>query len=351
MTTVNISQAIRTATARTDLQREDAALVMLSILEGKWTLPQTAAWLTAMAAKGETMPELLGCYDALMRKCGVLRGYVEIAETCAIGGDHGETFNASLAAALMASAGGVAVARMEQAPPDRDLLLQLGVRTDLQPDEAPAWLDEARFAFFRADAYLPALGVLGPVRQELVIPTLLDVLLPLCNPARAGRLVLCVARREQLPVQIELLQRLGVTRAVLLHDRGIFSGTSSELGPAGPIDVWELFYGKVRRSVVELSALGLHPYRLRDLRGGPPEAEARSLREIFRGARGPLRDVCLLHTAALLWIGDRARGLREGIDAAADLIDFGTAAAKLDQLSARSRMPRRRLEVALHGGS
>ncbi len=331
------AEAIAQATARTSLTTADARAAMLAVLDDGFTPMQTAAWLRALAAKGETAVELRGCLAALMERALPVKHRAEAIDTAGTGGDRQSTFNASTAAALItAAAGGVVAKAGNRGVSSRcgsaDLLAAVGITIDLAPEEVDTWLTEDGFAFLLTPRFHPALHRLAPLRRELGITSVFNLLGPLANPAAPSRRLLGTARAELMEVYAETLLAIGTTRALIVRGRDGLD----EISVAAPTDIIEIQDGAVHRYTLEPEQLGVTRVALAAVRGGEPAENAALLRALCQGKPGPMRDFCVLNAAAALYLAGRAEDLESGAELARCTLTSGAVAALLDKLVARS---------------
>ncbi|HEU4759295.1 MAG TPA: anthranilate phosphoribosyltransferase, partial [Dehalococcoidia bacterium] len=261
-----------------------------------------------------------------------------VVDTCGTGGDAQGTFNVSTAAAFVAAAAGVRVAKhgnraMSSECGSADVLEALGAKIDLSPEQVSQCIRECGIGFMFAQVFHPSMKHAAGPRREIGIRTVFNVLGPLTNPAGASAQLLGVARPELAPKMAAALQRLGVRRALVVHgEDGL-----DELSLSGPSTVHELREGRVRRYVVAPEEVGLKRAPLEALRGGSPEENASRLRRVLAGERGPLRDFVVLNAAAALLAAEAAPDLREGARLAEEAIDSGKARALLERFVAVTR--------------
>ena len=334
-----ITTAIRTLTDGADLTAEEAHAAMMQVMTGEATPAQIAGFLIALRMKGETPEEIAGCARAM-------RAHVtpaaptrhDLVDTCGTGGDGAETFNISTAAALVAAAGGAAVAKHgNRAVSSRcgsaDVLEALGVRIDLSPADVAACVDEVGFGFLFAQAHHPAMRHAGPVRRELVVRTVFNLLGPLTNPAGARRQVIGVYSAGLVEPIAHVLVQLGAEHALVVHG----AGGVDELTPVGDNLVAEVRDGSVRTFTLDPHELstGAVPATPDDLKvGGEPAENAAIIRTVLDGERGPRRDAVVLNAGAALLVAGLADDLEAGIDRAVEAIDSGAATGTLDRLVA-----------------
>jgi len=326
-----IREAISAAVAARDLTEEEAAAVMEEIMSGEATPAQLAAFLTALRLKGETVDEIAGMARVMRAKACRVSCDGALLDTCGTGGDASGTFNVSTAAAFVAAAAGARVAKhgnraMSSRCGSADVLEALGAKIELSPEGAQACLDQTGFCFMFAPRFHPAMRHAAGPRREIGIRTVFNILGPLCNPAGATRQVLGVADGSLGDKMAQVLARLGCERALIVHgDEGL-----DELSPAGTSQVWEIKDGVVGRYQVSPSDAGLASHPLSSVSGDTPEGNARMLRSVISGERGPLRDFTLLNAAAGLIAFGLAADFAEGVAKAAEAIDSGVALQKLE---------------------
>lgn len=316
---------------------EEARLAIGSVMDGEATPAQLAGLLVALRMRGETVEELAG-FAAAMRE-RALRvdappGTIDVVGT---GGDGSRTFNISTAAALVVAAAGVPVAKhgnraITSAAGSADVLDALGIRIDHDPASAARAIRDLGFAFLFAPAYHPAMRHAMPTRRELGVRTAFNLLGPLTNPAGVGRLVVGAADPAAAPKIAEVLRRLGVERAFVVHGNGV-----DELPLDGSGVVYDVRPEGVEQRRVDPADLGLRSAPTAALAGGTPTENAALVEEVLRGADGVRRDVVLLNAAAAFVVAGAASTLEAGIARAAATIDDGRAATLLDRLRAERR--------------
>jgi anthranilate phosphoribosyltransferase len=299
-----------------------------------------AAFLFALAQRGETAEELLGGAEALRAEAIPFPARREtVLDTCGTGGDGSQSYNISTAAALVAAAAGVAVAKhgnrsVSSRSGSADVLEALGANIDLGPEGAARALEETGFTFLNARRFHPAMRHVARARTDLGIRTLFNWLGPLSNPAHATHQLLGVSDGTRAAMVAEVLSRLGITRALVVHGAGGMDELSLEEGNLA-YEAGAAAAGT--RHTVEAASLGLPAARLEALHGGDPAANAGILRAVLSGERGPRRDALLLNAAAALWIAGAAPTLADGVRLAGEQIDSRRALQVLDRFIAVSR--------------
>jgi len=332
-----IAELIRKAADAQDLTSAEANAAMTEIMSGDATPVQIAAFLVAMRMKGETVEEVTE-FTRVMREHvrAVKPAARPLVDTCGTGGDAIKTFNVSTAAAFVAAGAGVAIAKhgnrsVTSKCGSADVLEALGVRYDLPPEDVVRCVDEIGLGFMFAPSYHPAMKHAMPVRRELGLRTVFNMLGPLTNPAGADGQVLGVYSPELTELHAGVLKNLGSRRAFVVHG----AGGLDELSTLGETRITELRDG-------ELSTYGLAPEDVgiaratgpADIQGGSPEENAALLTRVLEGEAGPARDIVVLNAAAAIAAGGKADTLQDAVPVAAQSLDSGAAFGKLQQLRA-----------------
>ena len=334
----NLSVLLGQVTRGEHLSSDDAEAVFRRFMAGTATPVQMAAFLVGLRTKGVAPSEVAGGVRALRSAMVPVpaRDAHELVDTCGTGGGRVGTFNLSTAAAFVAAGAGVRVAKhgnrsFTSLCGSADVLEALGVRIDLTAERMGSILNEVGVVFMFAPLLHPAMRHVGPVRKELGIPTIMNVLGPLTNPAGARRQVVGVADPELLPLLVEALRELGHIRALVVHG---LSGMD-ELSPGGPTRVAELSDGRVREYEVTPAELGLDAASEEELAGGTPERNARIISGILSGElAGAPRTATVLNAAAAIYVSGRVGSLGDGVRVAERSLSSGAALAKLEALRA-----------------
>ncbi len=338
-----------------DLTAAEARAAFSRIVSGQASRIRTGALLAALQTKGLAPSEVAGGVEALQAAMiPVPAGdRSTLVDTCGTGGGRVSTFNISTAAAIVAAAGGVRIAKHGSAvfrtrhrqpalrphPPtsrsftskcgSADVLESLGVAISLSPEGAAEVLAETGIVFMFAPLHHPAVRHAAPVRKALGITTIMNLLGPLANPAGARRQVVGVADPAFLDLVVRGLAELGHERAMVVHG----APGMDEVSPCGPTRVAELREGRVSDYEVTPEDFGVEPVAPEALAGGEPEENAAVVRAVAEGAeRGPARSAVLVNAAAAFVVADRADSVGEGVAAAARAIDSGAAGDVLDRL-------------------
>jgi len=327
-----INEAISKIIERKDLNHDEAAAVMDEIMSGKTSQVQTAAFLTAMSTKGETIEEITAFASGMRRHALRLEHDMELLEIVGTGGDGAKSFNISTTSAFVISAAGIAVAKHGNRAASSscgaaDLLEALGVRIALGPDECLTLLKNIGICFLFAQKYHSSMKYVGPVRKELGVRTVFNILGPLTNPASATIQVLGVYSEELVVPLARVLSNLGVKRGMVVYGRDKLDEISSS-----DETVVCYFEGDTfSKSIITPEQFGLKRCRKSDLTGGTPEENAQITLSVLRGEKGPKRDAILMNAGAGLYIAGRAKSLYDGVVLAGELIDSGDALDKLNQ--------------------
>jgi anthranilate phosphoribosyltransferase len=328
-----IREAVQKLATGADLSREEAAAAMDEVMRGEATPVLLAALLVALRMKGETVEEIAGLVAAMRGHAVAISAPEGAIDTCGTGGDGAGTFNISTAAALVARGAGAVVAKHgNRAASSRcgsaDVLEALGVAISLPPEAVERCLHEAGIAFLFAPTFHPAMRHAGPVRGELGIRTVFNLLGPLANPAGVRRQALGVGAAAAAGRMADVLRTLGAERALVFHG----GDGLDELTTGGPSQVWEVRHDELLEYQLDPRGLGLEAAAPDALRGGDPARNAELIRELLDGAGGPRRDVVLLNAAAALVAAGSAEGFPEGLEQAARAIDSGAARDALQRL-------------------
>ena len=335
-----VSRAIGLLAERRDLPASLASQAFAQLMAGEATPVQTTALLVALRVKGETASELEGA--ALALRAAMVRvdaGVPEaLVDTCGTGGGAVGTFNISTAAALVAAGGGARVVKhgnrsFTSRSGSADVLEALGVAVQLEPARAAGTLERCGMVFLFAPLFHPAMRHVGPVRRELGLTTIMNLLGPLANPAGAMRQVVGVADPGRARLMADALGLLGAQHALVVHGRvGL-----DEIAPPGlgQTDVHEVTAGRVRRWTLDPERFGLEGGDAKDLAGGSPEDNARIVAGILAGRdRSARRSAVVINAAAALGAAGVAEQWEPAVTRAGEALDSGAAQAVLDRLRA-----------------
>jgi anthranilate phosphoribosyltransferase len=330
-----VSRAIDAVCAGDHLTADHASAVLAEIMEGRADPVQTGAFLIALRAKGETVPELVGLART-MRSLAVpvASARPNLVDTAGTGGGP-TTFNVSTTAALVAAGAGCAVAKHGNRSATTkcgsvDLLEALGVNVELDPEQVGRCIDEIGFGFMYAPRHHTAMAHVIPARKALGVRTIFNFLGPLTNPAGADRQLLGVADRHYQETIAEALVGLGSVRALVVSgEDGL-----DEISLSTRTRVIEVADGGTSEWFVEPGQFGIAPAGIDAVAGQTPEQNAAVVRAVLAGEPGPPRDLTLLNAAAAIYLGGLAPDLEDGVAKAAEAIDGGAAGNVLERLVA-----------------
>jgi len=315
------------------LSRQESRQAFSLILDGEASPAQLGAFLMALRLRGEKPQELIGAAEALRAAMLRVEAPADAIDIVGAGGDGAHTYNISTLAAIIVAACGVPVAKhggkaVSSLSGASDVLAELGVKVGVTPQAAAHCLREAGICFMAAPTHHPALRHAAPVRAELGLRTIFNLLGPICNPAGVTRQILGVYSKDWLEPLALALRELGSEKVWLLHGAdGLDEATTT-----AETHVVALEHGEIRSFTIAPEDAGLPRAKTQDLKGGHPAHNASALRRVLAGERGAYRDIAMLNAAAALVVADVARDLRDGAALASAALDRGAAAEKLAQL-------------------
>jgi anthranilate phosphoribosyltransferase len=337
-----IREAIIQVTGGATLSLEESAAVMEEIMTGAATPSQVGAFLTTLRLRpgGETVDEVAGMAQVMREKAVQVHLGEELAlralDTCGTGGDRSNTFNVSTGAGIIAAAAGAHVAKHGNRSASSncgsaDVLEALGAKIDLGPEQVAHCVHSVGFAFMLAPAYHPAMKYVAPIRREIGIRTVFNILGPLTNPAHPGYQALGVADGSQLRKMGEALLRLGIRHALLVHSEDGLD----ECSLCAPTNVCEVRQGEeLREYTITPEELGLHTVTDRTLfQGGDPDQNAAMLRDLLVDYNGsPAADMLCLNAGVALYTCEIADSIRDGVKLARATLSEGKAGRKLAEV-------------------
>ncbi len=334
MSKTTVQQGIAKVVEGQHLSREEAREVMAEIMEGQATPAQIGSLMTALRMKGETVAEITGFAETMRQKSNrVTTSQEKLLDTCGTGGSGIIKFNISTISAVISAAAGARVAKhgnraMSGKSGSADVLEALGVNINLNSEQAATCIDKIGICFMFAQLYHPSMKHAAAPRRELGIRTVFNVLGPLTNPAGADRQMLGLFDMKLTETIANVLNELQVKRAIVVasHD-GL-----DEISISAPTRISELRNQEVRTYDITPEDLGLRRAKLEDVTGGDPATNATIIKRILSGEKGPYRDIVLANAGACIYVSGICETLQEGIKRAANVIDDGTAAQKLQQL-------------------
>ena len=327
-------EALWRLAAGESLSREETEELFGALMDGQVSEPIKAALLVALRMKGEAVAEIAGAATAMRRRVVPIHHTVEgVVDTCGTGGDGRGTFNISTAAALVAAAAGVHVAKhgnrsVSSKSGSADVLAALGVKIDMDPETAGRALERVGITFLFAPLLHPAMREVMPVRRELGMRTIFNVLGPLTNPAGARRQLMGVYAEALVEPIGHVLRDLGAEHALVVHG----SDGLDEITTTGPTLVSEVKDGEVSSFILEPERFGIPRARLEDLAGGGPDENAALMHRVLGSEPGPLADVTALNAGAAIYVSGLAPSLEEGYGRAREVLASGAGARKLAEL-------------------
>ncbi len=308
---------------------------MNAIMSGEVSEIELSAFLTALKIKGETVEEISSAAKVMREKAtGVDLSDVYALDTCGTGGDASGTYNISTAVAFIAAASGIKVAKhgnrsLTSKCGSADVLEELGVNITLNPEQVKNCVLNAGMGFMFAPSHHSAMKYVMGVRRGLGFRTMFNILGPLSNPAGAKAQVLGVFDKSLVKPLAEVLGKIGVERALVVHG----ADGLDEISVSGLTYAAELKEGKVATYDIDPEKLGINKSPLSDVKGGDAKENAQIIRDLFDGKLdGAKRDILLINAAAALYVGKKAESLEEGIKLASEIVDSGRAKAVLNKL-------------------
>lgn len=325
-----IKQAIKTAVEGVDLTFDTAKEAMNEIMSGSATPAQIAAYLTALRMKGESIDEITASATVMRARCTKLPHSGEVLDIVGTGGDEAHTFNISTVTSFVAAAAGIQVAKhgnrsVSSKCGAADFLEALGAVISLTAQQSAKVLERTGICFMFAPNHHASMKYAAPVRKEIGVRTMFNILGPLSNPAFASMLLLGVYDEKLVRPLAQVLANMGVKSALVVHgDDGL-----DEISLSTTTTVVEVKHGQLRDFKLDPCEYGFALSERSALVGGEPMVNAEIARKILGGEKGPKRDVVLLNTAASLFIVGKADTIADGVQQAADVIDSGKALDKM----------------------
>ncbi|MCC8122188.1 MAG: anthranilate phosphoribosyltransferase [Oscillospiraceae bacterium] len=315
-----------------DLTREGARAVMLQMMEGGATSAQMGAFLAGMRLKGESIEEITACAEVMREKSTKLHPKTDVLDIVGTGGDGLYTFNISTVSAFVIAAGGVPVAKhggrsVSSKCGSADVIEALGANITLTAEQNEQVLARTGMCFMHAQVYHAAMKFVAPVRRELGVRTVFNILGPLANPAGATMQMLGVYDENLVEPLARVLLNLGVKRAMVVHGHdGLDEITLTDTST-----ICEVAEGKLNSYFITPEQFGLPRCAMAELTGGDPQENAGIARDILSGKRDAKRDTVVLNAACCLYMGKNDITMRACVALAQELIDSGAALAKLEE--------------------
>lgn len=323
---------------RQDLSVHHMQEAITAMMEGTVAQETMASFLLALREKGESVDELVGAAQAMRSKMTPIRSpHSHLVDTCGTGGDGSGTFNISTAAGLVAAAAGIPVAKhgnraISSRSGSADALRELGVNVDASQPVVEKCLKEIGICFCFAPLFHGSVKNVAAVRKQLGVPTIFNMLGPLCNPAGADFQMIGVGKPWQRPLIAEALQKLGTRKSIVVH------GTDGlcEISNAAPTEVSIVEPDSIRETTWSPEDFGLRPSTRQEILADGPVQSAARIREAFSGQPGGARDIVVLNAAAAIWLTDSSASLMESTEIALKQIESGQALRMLEKLVAQT---------------
>lgn len=327
-----IKEAIHKVFKKENLTYKEAEAVMNEIMEGEASAVQMSSYLTALSMKGETVEEITASAAGMRAHCVRLLHDMDVLEIVGTGGDGANTFNISTTSSLVISAAGIPVAKHgNRAASSKcgaaDVLEALGVNITIAPEKSRELLEKIGICFLFAQNYHFAMKYVAPVRKELGIRTIFNILGPLANPAGANMELMGVYDESLVEPLAHVLANLGVKRALVVYG----SDGLDEISLSAPTRVCEVKDGAFTSYEITPEQFGLTRCSKDDLVGGTPAENAQITRDILAGKTGPKRDAVLMNAGAAIYMAGKAESIQAGIDLAKEMIDSGKVTAQLEK--------------------
>lgn len=328
-----IKEAIIKLSKKQDLAYAEAEAVMDEIMSGQATPVQMSSYLTALSLKGETIDEITASAAGMRAHCIKLLHNLDVLEIVGTGGDGSNSFNISTTSSLVIAAGGVPVAKHgNRAASSKsgaaDVLEALGVKITLTPERSAEILKKINICFLFAQNYHIAMKYVAPIRKELGIRTVFNILGPLSNPAGANMELMGVYDQSLVEPLAQVMANLGVDRGMVVYGQD----SLDEISMCAPTSVCEIRDGKFTSYEITPEQFGYERCEKGALTGGTPAENAEITKAILKGEeKGPKRQAVCLNAGAALYIAGKAASIEEGVKLAEFLIDSGAALKKLEE--------------------
>ena len=327
-----IKEAIFKAVMKQNLSFKESETVLDEIMSGSASQIQMSAFLTAMSMKKETIEEITGAASGMRKHCVKLLNDMDILEIVGTGGDKSNSFNISTTSAFVVSAAGIHIAKHgNRAASSKcgaaDVLEALGAKITISPEKSKQILDKINFCFLFAQNYHIAMKYVAPVRKELGIRTIFNILGPLVNPAGASMQLLGVYDEDLIEPMAHVLSNLGVKSAMVVY------GTDGldEISASSVTKVCEVVNGNYKTYEIEPEQFGMKKCKKEDLLGGTPQENAKITKDILSGAKGPKTDAVILNSAAAIHVAKPEISIAEGVNIAKEMIESQKAFVQMEK--------------------
>ena len=334
-----IKEAIIKLTNKENLSYEEAKAVMNEIMSGEASDVQKSAYLTALTMKGETIDEITGSAEEMRNHAVQLSHEGDVLEIVGTGGDKSDSFNISTTSSLVIASAGVPVAKHgNRAASSKsgaaDVLESLGVNITISPQKSAELLQNIGICFLFAQSYHTAMKYVGPIRKELGIRTIFNILGPLANPASANLQVMGVYDESLVEPLAKVLSNLGVKRALVVYGQDRLD----EISASAETSVCEVKDGTFKSYTISPEQFGLTRCKKEELTGGTPDENAAITKAVLAGEQGARRTAVVLNAGAGFYVAGKADSIEAGVRLAEELIDSGKAEKKLEEFVKYSNM-------------
>jgi anthranilate phosphoribosyltransferase len=327
-----IQEAITKIIEGESLSIDESAFVMNEIMNGETTSAQIASFITALRMKGESIEEIVGMATTMRQHSIKINVTGTLIDTCGTGGDDSNTFNISTASSIVVATAGLKIAKhgnrsISSICGSADVLEACGVKIDMSPDQVTASIEKIGIGFMFAPVFHPAMKHAGPPRREIGIRTIFNLLGPLTNPANAQVQILGIARKGLGPLMAEALKRLKTHKSFIVHgEDGIDEFTLS-----GETHIWEISNGTVKEHSIFPEDVGLQRSELSNLQGGSIQENKKILEAVLDGTAGPFQDSIAFNAGAAIYLAEKAKTFKDGVNQAKEILDSGDARKKLSE--------------------
>ena len=334
---ITIAEAIQRTVEHREVFHDEMLHIMRQIMGGELTPAQVAGFIIGLRVKKETIGEIAAAAQ-VMREFATtvpVKDPADVIDIVGTGGDAAHTFNVSTAAAFVVAAAGAKVAKhgnraVSSRSGSADVLESLGANLSLTPEQIAACIEKIGIGFMFAPAHHPAMKHAGPVRKELGVRTIFNILGPLTNPAGAKNQLLGVFHPDLVGIQVRVLQRLGSKRVMVVYGlEGL-----DEISISGPTKVGDLANGEIREYEIHPSNFGLELHDRRAIQVGRVEESKAMILAVLQNQPGPPLNIVLINAGAAMYVAGQAKSIQAGIERARKVIASGEAKAKLDDFIA-----------------
>ncbi len=316
-----------------DLTEKETIAVMQCIMDGQLSSAQIAAFLMGLKIKGETVDEIAGCVQVMRSRAKSIKGPDSVIDTCGTGGDKSSTFNISTASALVAAATGIPVAKhgnrsVSSLCGSADVLLELGVKIDLTPEQTEKCLRETGIAFLFAPVYHTSMKYAAEPRRDMGVRTVFNILGPMSNPAGAKRQIIGTFNLQTAEKMSQVLQKTGSEHVLIVHSKDGLD----EISLSDETTVFEMKGDSIDRFQFAPEDVGVKRQSLDQIKGNNAADNASIIEMMLKGEKGAYADVTALNAGAAIYIGKKAESIKQGVDMAFDTIYSGKALEKFASL-------------------